>query len=464
MQLPNPLKTPSLLQRFQWIFSPVEYMESAAQQYPDIFTAEIIGFGNTVVFVSNPQAVQQIFANESQQFTAPSSVNRILQPLLGEHSVLMMDGNRHKQQRQLLIPQFHGERMHNYGELICKIVKQVFSQFSLNQTFTGHVATQEIALQVILQAVFGLYEGERSQKLKRLMPQFVSNVFGSPIASLFLFLPSLQKDLGPWSPWGKFLRDRQQIDELLYAEIAERRSQTHSERNDILSLLMSAQDEAGNSMTDWELRDELVTLMVGGYESTATAIAWALYWIHHKPEVREKLLEELDTLGDSPDPMSIVRLPYLTAVCNETLRIASVTIFTLPRVVNEAVELLGHPLEPGTVLVGAMYLIHHREDLYPESHEFKPERFLERQFSTYEFIAFGAGSRACIGRALAMFEMKLVLATILSNYQLALTDSRPERPIRKGPALAPANGVKMVIKGLRARHKSLEPMAATAAS
>jgi unspecific monooxygenase len=257
------------------------------------------------------------------------------------------------------------------------------------------------------------------------------------------------------------VRDRQEIDKLLYAEIAESRSQDCSESIDVLSLLISARDEAGNSMTDQELRDELINLMIAGYETTATVMTWALYWIHRKPQVREKLLHELETLGNSPDPMSIFRLPYLTAVCNETMRIVPVTILTLPRAVQEAVELLGHPLELGTPVIGATYLIHHREDLYPEPREFKPERFLERQFSPYEFMPFGAGVRSCIGQALALFEMKLVLATILSSYQLALTNRQPELPQRRGITLAPHTGVKMVIKGRRVRQNSPVPMATT---
>ncbi|MBD2452673.1 cytochrome P450 [Nostoc sp. FACHB-87] len=464
MQLPNPLKTPSFLQKLQWVVDPVKYLESAARQYPDIFTAEIIGFGDTIVFVSHPQAIQKIFANENNQFAAPGDMNRTLQPLIGDSSLIMLDGDRHKKRRQLLMPQFHGDRMRVYGELICNLTAKVLSQLSIDQPFTAHTTMKEISLQVILQAVFGLYEGERCQKLKHLLPKFLSNVFDSPLVSSFLFFPWLQKDLGSWSLWGKFLRDRQEIDQLIYDEIAERRAQLDVERKDILSLLMSTQDEAGNSMTDSELRDELITLMIGGYETTATSIAWALYWIHHKPEVREKLLKELDTLGDSPDPMNIFRLPYLTSVCNETLRIASVTIFTLPRVVKKPVELVGHSLDPGTVVTGAQYLVHHREDIYPESHEFKPDRFLDHQFSSSEFIPFGGGVRGCVGRALAMFEMKLVLATILLNYQLALTNSRPEKTIRKGTSLAPANGVRMIIKKRLLPQKSPVSIVATSAS
>jgi cytochrome P450 family 110 len=444
MPLPNPLTKPTLLQKLQWVADPVGYMESAAQQYPDIFTARIIGFGDTVVFVNHPQAIQEILTNDRKRFAALGKYNNLLQPLTGDYSVFMLDGDRHRQHRQLMMPSFHGDRMRTYGELICQLTNKVFSQLPLGQVFTARDVTQEISLQVIMQTVFGVYEGERSEQLKQQL-KLMANLFQSPFTSSFLFFPSLQKDLGIWSPWGKFLRDRQQLDQLLYAEIAERREKLDPNRVDILSLLMSAQDEAGNLMSDVELRDELITLLLAGYETTATAMAWGLYLIHQHPQVREKLLLELESLGENPDPMSIFRLPYLTAVCNETLRIRPVAMLTFPRVVQEPVELLGHSLEPEMILLGCIFLVHQRQDLYPEPKQFKPERFLERQFSPYEFMPFGGGVRRCLGEALAVFEMKLVLATILLRYQLALADRQPEVSQRRGITLAPARGVKMII-------------------
>lgn len=453
MNLPNLVKTPSFLQRIQWVAKPIGYMEKAVQQYPDIFTAGVIGSRRPIVFVQHPQAIAEIFTNDRKKFAALSQENRILHPLLGDNSVVMLDGDRHKRQRQLLIPPFHGERMQAYGEIIRNITEKVFIALPQNEPLSIRTAMQEISLQVILQAVFGLYEGERCQQLKRLLTSMLE-VFQSPLGSSFLFFRFLQKDLGAWSPWGRFVRQRQQIDELLYAEIAERRTKSDPNRIDILSLLMSARDEEGKPMTDQELRDELITLLFAGHETTATAMAWALYWMHHLPQVGEKVLQELSTLGDSPNLIDIARLPYLSAVCNETLRINPVALLAFGRVVQEPVELLGHQLEPGTGVYGCIYLLHHREDLYPNSNQFKPERFLERQFSPYEFIPFGGGVRRCIGEALALFEMKLVLATILSRYQLALTTNQPEQPQRRGVTLAPSGRVKMMITGERKHQES----------
>ena len=457
IQLPNILKTPPFLQKLQWVTDPVGYMEKAAQQYPDIFTARIVGFGDTVVFVNHPQTIQEILTNDRKKFAAVAEVNKIVEPLVGNHSVFLLEGAQHKQRRQLVMPAFHGERMRAYGQLISNLSEKVFSQAPKDLPFSARNIMQEISLQVILEAVFGMYEGERCQKLKYLLGSFLDD-FWSPLTSSLFFFSFLQQDLGTWSPWGNFLRRRQQIDELIYAEIAERRQQPDPDRIDILSMLISARDEAGQPMTDEELRDELFTLMIAGHDTTATAMAWALYWIHQNPEVLEKLLQELDTLGDSPDPMSIFRLPYLTAVCNETLRITPVVMLTLPRVVREPVELLKHRLEPGTVVVGCIYLTHQRQDLYPQPKQFQPERFLEQQFSPYEFLPFGGGARRCIGEALAIFQMKLVLATILSHYQFALADNQPERLQRRGFTLTPASGIKIAITGERMHQNSLDNM------
>jgi unspecific monooxygenase len=245
------------------------------------------------------------------------------------------------------------------------------------------------------------------------------------------------------------MRRKQQIYGLLQAEINERRTQPELTGNDVLSLMMSARDENGQPMTDAELKDELMTLLVAGHETTATALAWAFYWIHQLPQVREKLLGELDSLGDDPERMAIAKLPYLNAVCSETLRIYPIVPFAFLRVTNLPVQIMEHHFDADTNLAACIYLTHHREDLYPEPDRFKPERFIDRQFSPYEYLPFGGGNRRCLGFALAQLEMKLVLATILSRYQLALVDAKPVKPARRGLTIAPAGGVRMVLQGQR---------------
>jgi cytochrome P450 len=431
----------------QWIARPMALMEACTRAYGDIFTLQIGKDFAPVVFVSNPQALEEILS-DSQHFDAPGEFNEILQPFLGKHSVISLSGARHQRQRQLLMPPFHGERMRTYGQLIGEVTEQVMTQWSSEQPFCVRSSTQAIALRVILKTVFGLDEGSRGQQLEQFLSALLEET-SSPYSAAMLYLPALQRDLGPLTPWGKFLRRKQQTDKLLYEEIQERREHFDSSRTDILSLLMAARDEAGQPMTDVELRDELMTLLVAGHETTATALAWALYWIHKLPSVREKLIQELDSLGDDPDPSAIFRLPYLNAVCCETLRIYPVAMLTFPRMVKVPVSLMGYDFEPGTVVIGSIYLTHRREDLYPEPEQFKPERFLERQFSAYEYLPFGAGARRCIGLAFAQFEMKVVLAKILSRFELALADNREVRPTRRGLVTAPSGSIRLVVTGER---------------
>jgi cytochrome P450 family 110 len=441
--LPNLPMSP-WMQKLKWIADPVGYMQKAAQFCPDLFVAKVASFDQGFLFVQDPQAIQYVLTNDRQLFSAEGEINKFLEPLLGEYSLIMLSKEQHKKRRQLLMPTFHGSRMITYSELITKLTHQAMNSLPTGRNFTARKAMQEISLQVILEAVFGLYEGERAQKLKHLMAK-MGDTFSSSLTSAFLLLPFLQKDLGPLSPWGYYLRQRNKLDQLLYEEIGDRRANPNEERTDILSLLMSATDEEGNHLTDKELRDELLTLLFAGHETTATAMSWALYWIHKQPKVKSKLLAELASLGENPDCLAIAKLPYLTAVCNETLRIHPVAMLTFPRIVQEPVELLGHKLAAKTVITGCIYLMHHREDLYPNSQEFRPERFLEKQFSPYEFMPFGGGVRRCLGEALAIFEMKLVIATIMSNYELNLATNEPEKPARRGITLAPKNGVKMIL-------------------
>lgn len=442
---PNLLSSPAPIQLTRWIADPVGFMEGAAKRYSDLFTAKI-GFSlGDLVFVSHPQAIQQLM-QDRHRFLAPGSANRLIEPLVGEESVIMREGERHRRERQLLMPPFHGERLRAYGDLICHITHSMMGQLEKDQPFVARSLMQQISLQVILEAVFGLHEGKESQQLKQLLVS-MTEIFRSPLTSSFLFFRALQQDFLPWNPWKHFVRQRQQLDQLLYAEIAQRRAQAEPARQDILSLLLSARDEAGNPMTEQELRDELMTLLFAGHETTATAMAWALYWTHFLPEVKEKLLQELASTDE--DPMSIARLPYLTAVCQEALRIYPVAMLMFPRITQEPVKLVGYKIEPGTAVMGCIYLVHQREDLYPNPKQFQPERFIERQYANWEFLPFGGGARRCVGDALALLEMKLVLATILKHYQIALVGHQPEQPQRRGVTLAPSGRVKMVAQGAR---------------
>lgn len=448
-------KTPTFIQQLQWILNPTGYLQTNQRRYSDLFRSQVIGLGNDVILTSNPEILQYILTHDRKEFTAPSTFNKLLRPLIGDYSVVMLDGDRHRQRRQLVMPSFHGERLKVYGDLTCRITQEVMEKLPVNQPFLAREIMQSISLKVITEAVFGVTEGERYEELQDRL-KTLSNVFNSPINSAFLFFPSLQKDWGSWSPWGRFLRQSQAIDQLIYAEISDRRANPDPDRTDILSLLMSAKDEQGEGMRDQELRDELITLLVAGHETTASSMAWALYWLHHTPETKNKLMEELDTLSPDAEGMDIFRLPYLTAVCNETMRLSPSAMLTFTRVAQEKVEVAGYTFEPGDMIQGCLYLTHRREDLYPNPQQFNPQRFLDRQYTPYEFIPFGGGSRRCMGEALAQFEMKLVIATIMSEYRLKLADSQPEKQQRRGLTLTPARGVKMILEGKRQPQKVRE--------
>ncbi|QKQ75974.1 cytochrome P450 [Nostoc sp. TCL240-02] len=454
MKLPNGPQSPAVLQMLRWITSPMSFMETCAERYGDMFTVRLESKSPPLIFVSNPEVLQQILTNDTKALEAPGDTNLVFESLLGKRSVITISGAEHQRQRQLLLPPFHGERMRSYSQIISDITEKVISQYQIGQPFNIRSIAQAITLRVIMQAVFGLDEGPRAEKLQHFLGEMLEK--GSSVLSVaLLYFPALQRDFGPINFWGRQMRRQQAADKLIYEEIRERREQPDPSRTDILSLLMAAKDEAGQPMTDEELHDELMTLLIAGHETTATAIAWAFYWIHKIPSVRQKLLQELDSLGDNPDPSAIFKLPYLNAVCSETLRIYPVAMLTFARVVRTPIYLGGYELEQGINVIGSIYLTHHREDLYPEPKQFKPERFLERQFSPYEYLPFGGGARRCIGLAFAQFEMKLALAKILSSRELELVGNGEVRPKRRGLVTGPDRPIEMVVTSQRQVKSSI---------
>ena len=357
MNLPPAPRTPQFLRTIKLLARPLEYMEDYGKLYGDFFR---VGKNSSLVYVNNPEAIQEIFTAAPEQFEIGRG-NGMLSFLLGEYSMLMLDGKRHQRQRRLIMPPFHGDRLRTYAGLICNVTKQVTAEWKIGEPFVVRSSMQEITLRVILKAVFGLDEGERFDQIRKLVSSLLDSL-GTPMSATMIFFPSLQKDFGSLSPWGRFIRLRQQIEQLIYAEISDRRDQGDFSGNDILTLLMLARDEEGQPMTDQELHDELMTLLVAGHETTASALAWALYWIHHLPEVHDKLSHELNTFSDNAtDPSEISRLPYLSAVCSETLRIYPVAATTFVRILKAPMELMGYKFTPGTGLMPCVYLVHQRE-------------------------------------------------------------------------------------------------------
>ncbi|OUL34671.1 cytochrome P450 [Nostoc sp. 106C] len=441
-QLPNSITSPSWWQLINWIADPIGFQHRYSQKYGDIFSMHLSGIGSYVI-IGNPQAIQEIF-NQDSQFDIGRG-NELAKPLLGQHSLMLMDGDRHRRERKLLMPPFHGERLQTYAKQICLITEQIASQWQIGQPFIVRSAMQKVSLEVILQIVFGLSEGERYQQLKPLLTAWL-DMTDSPLRSSMLFFQFLQQDWGNWTPWGRMKQRQRQIYDLLQAEITEKRTKQDEQRGgDVLSLMMAARDENGQAMSDEELRDELLTILFAGHETTATTLAWAFYQIHQHPDILEKLQHELDSLGDSPNPMEFAQLPYLTAVTQETLRMYPVIPGLFPRITKSPMKIGGYEFDTETTLMPSIYLVHYREDLYPNAEQFKPERFLGQHYSASEYLPFGGGSRRCLGFALAQLEMKLVLATVLSKYQLSLAENKPVKVQRRGFTLSPTGGVRMVM-------------------
>lgn len=429
------LKTPVWLQRLKYITNPVSYWQSAYQNSKDAFHAQGIDFGSPLMVFNTPEAAQQIIENRQGNLIT-TSFDSELAAIFGKSSFFTLEGIYHQKMRKLLIPGLHGKSIQFYGELICDLVNNLIHNLPKNKSFSALKITQEISLQVMINLLFGSYQQEQYQKIKQLMIKMV-NLFSSNIFGIPLFFKFLQQDFGFASPWRNFLQQRQQMQELIYNEIADRRQKSDPEKTDILSLLMTAQDEQGNFLTDEELLGQLLSLLFTGYESTAASMAWSWYEVYRNREIKAKLLEEINSLGNQPDPLSLFRLPYLSAVCNETLRKYPVTMFMIPRVVKNTTQIGGYQVDKGMLISVGTYILHHRQDIYSQPEEFKPERFIEHRFSLFEFLPFGGGMRGCIGGEIAMYQLKLALATILSNHQLELTNYRQINPQRRNTILAP---------------------------
>jgi cytochrome P450 family 110 len=443
-KLPNICRVPAFIQTFQVMFDQFGVLDKYQQKYGDIFyTPASIGFPPFVIF-NNPQDIEKVFTADPNIFEVGKQTSLAVRVLLGENSLVVSSGISHQRRRKLLMPPFHGERMKSYGEIMIKITDQVIDSWEVSKPFIIRDYTQEISLRVILQTIFGLDEGERYDRLRQVLIEWL-DIFNSPLKSSLLFFPWLQKDLGSWSPWGKFIRQKHLIHEILDLEIDRRRKNPDLLGEDILSLILSARDEAGQPMSDAEIRDELLTMLFAGHETTANSLAWAFYWLHYLPEIGQKLITELNSIRGNFDFNTINKLSYLNAVISETLRLHPVVPF-VGRQLKEPFDIGGYTFAAGTSLFPCIYLTHQKENLYPEPKKFNPERFLERQFSPYEYLPFGGGNRRCLGYAFALFEMKLVLATILSRVELDLLDRTPLKTARRGITFTPAGGVKMRVK------------------
>ncbi len=401
--LPPGPRMPAVAQTLLWALAPTWLLDRSARALGEAFTLTFAPSGLKLVLVSDPEAVKTVFTAPPE--IAPSGAsNSPIAPALGPSSVIVLTGPEHMRQRKLLLPPFHGERMREYAELIVEATRKDMAQWPLGTPMKLHERTRAITLEVILRAVFGV-EAERMDPLK----QAISGLM-KPTNSLAMLRFALRRPSGE-RPAGAIGAALDRLDRVIYEEIARRRAQGDlAERTDILSLLLGARDEDGLEMTDGELRDELVTLLLAGHETTATSVAWAVERLVRHPQKLRRLLAEIDA-GESDE--------YMTAVVNETLRVRPVVPIVV-RVLQEPLQVGGHVLPSGTRVVPSIYLTNRNPRVYDEPAEFRPERFLEAAPETFSWIPFGGGIRRCIGASFALLEMKLMLQTMLGELEPTL--------------------------------------------
>ncbi len=405
-----------------------------ASKFGDPFTISAFMQGPIVV-TGDPAAIRSIFAADPDIYG--SSGARVMGPILGPGSVLILEGTAHRRARKLLNPPFHGDRMRAHARLMRDVTRERTAHLVPGVRFAVQGIAETISLDVILQAIFGIRGTERMARFDRA----VRDVMGS--LGPFVAFEFLRRSFGGIGPWAKFQRRRRELQALVDEEIAERRS-GGAEREDILSMLLAARHDDGSAMSDADVFDQLLTLVAAGHESSMITIAWAFYWLHRNPDVLERLLAEIDALDGDPEPEALARLPYLEAVVQETLRLYPIVAIAT-RLLVQPFELKGHQLPAGVIVGASAATVHYREDLYPEPERFQPERFLGKTFGPAEYFPFGGGARRCLGAAFAMYEIKIVLATLLRTIRVRPVDDRPVRPALRAAGIGPGRDVAMVV-------------------
>jgi cytochrome P450 family 135 len=420
--MPRALQTAIWFRRAQWM------MAECRKRFGETFRLSIAHEG-TWVMLSNPEDVKAVFTGDPRLLHA-GEANRILLPILGEHSLLLLDGSEHMAQRKLMLPPFHGARMQSYGTLMADIARAEIERWPSGTPIRVRPRMQALTLEIILRAVFGLADGERLATLRVELRRVLDHLTNPRWVA---FLIALGPERIPRFP--PFAREIARVDRLIYAVIAARRADRGTEeRDDVLSMLLSAAHEDGSPMTDRELRDELLTLLVAGHETTATALAWAVERLARHPDKLQRLSREV---RDGEEE-------YLRAVVYETLRLRPV-ISLVNRTLKAPMEFGGYELPAGVKVVPSIYLVHRRPDVYPEPERFLPERFLSRPPGTYTWIPFGGGIRRCLGGAFAQFEMEVVLRELAARTAIDPARARPERVYRRAITETPRHDAEVIL-------------------
>ncbi len=408
----------------RWLARPIAFMESCRRRFGDEFSVRFPGFERPMVMLSSPETIRALYT--APEHGLPPGRTLSLLPIMGANSVLLLEGKEHLARRKLMLPPFHGERMRSYESIMRAATERQIDSWPEGETFAIHPHMQAITLEVILEAVFGVSDRTRGEQLRERLPALLSETSSS--ASQFRFL--IASRLGRGDPMSRLREITASIDELLLAEITDRRSDPAlDQREDILSLLTCARFEDGSAMSDQELRDQLVTLLLAGHETTATGLAWTFDLLLRHPEALGRLVTEVDEGEDA----------YLRAVVSESLRLRPVVPLAGRRLASE-LHTDSLSLPAGTDVTPAIWLTHTRQDLYPEPYAFRPERFLENPPSGYGWIPFGGGVRRCLGASFAELEMRVVLETVLRHSVLRPASAKAERVTRRNVTFSPRKG------------------------
>jgi cytochrome P450 family 135 len=408
----------------RWLVRPIAFMESCRRRFGDEFSVSFPGFERPMVMLSDPETIRALYTAHEHGLPPGRTVS--LLPVMGPNSVLLLEGGEHLARRKLMLPPFHGERMRSYESIIRQATEREIDCWPEEEPFAIHPHMQAITLEVILRAVFGVTDRTRSERLRERLPMLLGATSSSALQ--FRFLRASR--LGRGDPLARLREITAGIDELLFAEIADRRlDRALDEREDILSLLIAARFEDGSAMSDRELRDQLVTLLLAGHETTATGLAWTFDLLLRHPGALARLIAEADAGEDA----------YLRAVIWESLRLRPVVPLAGRRLASE-LRGGGLSLPVGTDVTPAIWLTHTRADLYPEPFAFRPERFLDSPPSGYGWIPFGGGVRRCLGASFAELEMRVVLETVLRRSVLRPVSLRAERVTRRNVTFSPRRG------------------------
>jgi cytochrome P450 len=418
------------MMRTGFVLAPTRFLDACHERMGDYFTLRPAP-GRVLVVTADPAAVKQVFTGDPELLHA-GAANLMLAPLLGERSVLLLDGDEHLRQRKPMLPPFHGERMRHYQRAMQEAAEWHIAGWPRGRRFAVLPSMQAITLDVIMRAVFGVDDELARERLAAPLRRQL-DMFANRLAVLMLILTTRTGGPGTRGLWARLAAARREADAMIYEQIRLRRADPRAgERTDVLSLLLAARDEHGEPLSDEELRDQLMTLLVAGHETTATAMAWTLERIVRHPDVLARLTD---------DPSEA----YLDAVIKETLRLRPV-VPAVARKLIVPMQFGGWNLPAGVHIAPSIYLLHRRPDLYPDPTAFRPERFLERRPGTYEWIPFGGGIRRCLGASFALMEMQVVLGTILRSVELTPVRDRDESVTRRAVTFAPTAGGRIAVR------------------